>query len=114
MAEEKRKRGSGPVKYVNHGLSQTARESLAAHAAKWDQAESVILDHLICTHLRAVKLVPWGKAPREDAPANDSAEASDPVETLPIAPIPHPSAPLEATPTPEQGRGHPRAKRATA
>jgi hypothetical protein len=102
MADDKRKRGSGPVAYRNYGLSESARKSLKAHAAEWELPESVILDHLVCTHLRAVKLVAWGKAPREDPPAGDSAQERDPVETLPISESAHPR---EDAPVAGQGRG---------
>jgi hypothetical protein len=102
MAEEKRKRGSGPVEYRNYGLSESARKSLKAHAAEWDLPESVILDHLVCTHLRAVKIVPWSKAPKDDPLAGDSADARDPVETLPIREI---SRPREDPLLVGQGRG---------
>jgi hypothetical protein len=111
MAEEKRKRGSGPVEYRNYGLSEQARKTIKAHAAEWDLPESVILDHLACTHLRAVKIVAWSKAPREDPPADDSAEARDPAGTLPIGETLHACPALEGAPAPEQGRAHPRAKR---
>ncbi len=110
MATE-RKRGNGPVKSHNWAISEQARKVLKAHAAEWGIAESVILDYLCCTHLRAVKIVRWCDAPREGAEADLASRASDAAPTLPISEALTPAPPESPAPAPRQGRGPARPRR---
>jgi hypothetical protein len=112
MADAKRKRGDGPKESRNYALSEQARRALKAHAAEWGTPESVIIDYLCCTHLRAVKIVRWSEAVREDAPASTAAGNEDPVETLPITETSTPPPSESRAGTPGQGRGQARRARA--
>jgi hypothetical protein len=110
MATE-RKRGDGPVRSHNWAMSEQGSKALKVHAAEWGIPESVILDYLCCTHLRAVKIVRWCDAPRDEPGADPGDEASG---TVPMVPIGggKPPAPLDsAAPGPGKGRGPDRARR---
>jgi hypothetical protein len=113
MATERKRGDDGRVIYGNYGLSETARTTLKTHSAAWGTPESVILDYLCCTHLRAVKLVRWSDAPPDQAVADLAAEASCTVPMVPVGESDTPALPSDEATPPRQGRADARARRKT-